>query len=116
MKRDLSAAELEALDWAMELDQRAARSLVRDDIREAMEWGDTKSAALCLGAAEWCESLEAMASVGLVSVPTSDTPGRRSRFRPAIPFRVGAEGQKLREALEAFAITSDQTRLMRLRR
>lgn len=118
MRRDLDPQELAALEWANELDQRASRQLVRDDVRALMDWGDIDAAGFIFGAQFRVTDLDASRSEkgaeasGLVSVPTSD----KRASRVTTPFRVTAERSELMKAIDAFDIDANERRLSNLRR
>lgn len=111
----LSPAELEALDWAVELDARSVRPFVRQDVVEAIEQGDREQAAALLGArfgAQAQADATHAATVGLVSVPTS----RKRTSKAPKPARLDAERTALAEALDSFKIDAEARRLASLRR
>lgn len=103
----MDAGELEALEWAAELDRREAWAELPDHIRA--------EAANVQAWAEWRANdyADRERGPGLVSVPTSDTP--RSRV-PRTPFRVAAQVEALRQSLGAFVPDPVRTRLSRMRR
>lgn len=115
MNRDIEPRELEALEWALELDRRAAMSMVRDDIREAMEWGDLDSAGFILGAqsrvTDECSGF-ARSETGLVSIPTSVRMPKRLQKRSVSAEEI----ERACQSLDAFLINKEARRLAMLRR
>lgn len=110
MRRDLSPSELDHMEWALELDQRAARALVPTVVKQAMEDGDLETVCAHFGAMNLPDGSEVRAASGLVNVETS---GKRSA--PRVPFRLKAEGSVLRERMSAFVVDHEAMRLKRLR-
>lgn len=103
------AAELQHLEWELELDRRSWSINVPRPVAEAMEWGDVDSAAFLLGADMRVTEATAEPAPGLVSVPTS-----RKHSASAVQRRW--QVTQLQQAINAFAPDKDQSRLMRLRR
>lgn len=99
----LTEAELDALDWAMELDKRAARQLVRQDALDAKADADYHE--------PW-ERFAGGSVAGLVSVPTSGRMPRRLEKRTIS----AVEMEKALSSLDAFLIDKQARRLAMLRR
>jgi len=49
MSWELAPGEIEALDWALELDRRGHASTIPDAMRRAVEWGDLAGMCRQLG-------------------------------------------------------------------
>lgn len=117
MTRDELHADLEAMEWAMELERSAARASIVEAHRPyALDaaLSDAERRELVLGVPTLADAPTAAPGRGLVSVPTTQT--RRSQGR--IPFRVRADAQALQAALGAVALDPEaaaQRRLSRLR-
>lgn len=113
MRRDLSPSELDHMEWALELDQRAARALVPAIVKQAREDGDLETICAHFGAMYAPDCSVVDTASGLVNVETSQELTDRRAAR--VPFRLKAEGAALRDRMSAFVVDHEAIRLKRLR-